>query len=184
MNTNVVMVDQPNIATERFDLRPLRASDAGLVGLYAADSRVAKNTRSIPHPLPPGAVDAMIARTQASGRDEDIWALDGSRAGRPEVMGMVSLTRVDAGRSELSFWIAPAFWNAGLASEAIQALIAANPHRAVTLFAVVMQDNPASARVMTNCGFQYLGDAEAYSVARGATVPTWTYTRKLDKEQN
>ena len=97
---------------------------------------------------------------------------------------MVSLTRVDAGRSELSFWIAPAFWNAGLASEAIQALIAANPHRAVTLFAVVMQDNPASARVMTNCGFQYLGDAEAYSVARGATVPTWTYTRKLDKEQN
>ena len=32
--------------------------------------------------------------------------------------------------------------------------------------------------VLTNNGFQYLGDAEAFSVARGATVPTWTYLRK------
>ena len=47
------------------------------------------------------------------------------------------------------------------------------------MFASVFQDNPASARVLTNCGFEYLGDAESFSVARGATVPTWTYSRKL-----
>jgi RimJ/RimL family protein N-acetyltransferase len=99
-------------------------------------------------------------------------------------MGLISLSRVDQGQSELSFWIAPAFWNAGLATSAIQALIDANPHRASAMFAVVMQDNPASARVMTNCGFQYLGDAEAYSVARGANVPTWTYARKLGQQRN
>ena len=59
------------------------------------------------------------------------------------------------------------------------ALIAANPHGCEALFAQVFQDNPASARVLTNCGFQYLGDAETFSVARGANVPTWTYSRKL-----
>ncbi|MFT4744129.1 MAG: RimJ/RimL family protein N-acetyltransferase, partial [Yoonia sp.] len=44
--------------------------------------------------------------------------------------------------------------------------------------AEMFQVNPGSARVLTNCGFDYLGDAEAFSVARGATVPTWTYTLK------
>ena len=47
------------------------------------------------------------------------------------------------------------------------------------MFASVFQDNPASAKVLTNCGFDYIGDAESYSVARGSQVPTWTYLRKL-----
>ena len=34
----------------------------------------------------------------------------------------------------------------------------------------------ASARVLTNCGFQYLGDAEGHCVARDAVLPTWTYS--------
>ena len=47
---------QPVIETERFDLRPLRKSDRGLIEMYAADKRVATMTTSIPHPLPPGHV--------------------------------------------------------------------------------------------------------------------------------
>ena len=60
----------------------------------------------------------------------------------------------------------------------MRTLIAANPHRAERIFAEVFQDNPGSARVLTNCGFDYLGDAEAFSVSRNAAVPTWTYTLK------
>jgi hypothetical protein len=33
--------------------------------------------------------------------------------------------------------------------------------------------------VLTNAGFDYIGDAEAFSVARNAKVPTWTYVRKM-----
>ena len=170
---------QPVIETGRFDLRPLRMSDAGLIALNAGDVRVARATSSIPHPYPPGAAEALIARAQAETRNEDIWAIDATRAGGPEVMGLVSLSRVDAGQSEIAYWVAPAFWNTGVASATVEALIAANPHDARTIFASVFQDNPASARVLTNCGFRYLGDAETFSVARGATVPTWTYPRKM-----
>ena len=46
------IVNQPVIVAERFDLRPLRVSDAGLIGMNAGDVRVARFTRSIPHPLP------------------------------------------------------------------------------------------------------------------------------------
>ncbi len=47
------------------------------------------------------------------------------------------------------------------------------------MFAEAFQDNPQSARVLTNAGFQYLGDAESFSVARNARVPTWTYVKRL-----
>ncbi|WP_126976625.1 GNAT family N-acetyltransferase [Frigidibacter oleivorans] len=173
------IASQPVIAAERFVLRPLRRSDAGLIALYTGDRRVAEGTRAIPHPLPPGATEAFIARANAADRAEDVWALDGSAEGLAEVLGLVSLTRMDRDQSEVGFWVSPAFWNTGFASEAVAALVAANPHRSRTLFAEVFQDAPVSARVLTNCGFQYLGDAESWSVARNARVPTWTYLRKM-----
>lgn len=166
---------QPVIPGGRLTLRPLRRSDAGLIALYMGDARVARGTRAIPHPLPPGAAEALIARAQAPGRTEDLWAMDGTAAGLPEVVGLIALQRLDRRQSEVSYWVAPGFWNAGLASDAVRALIAANPQGAGTIFAEVFQDSPGAARVLTNAGFDYLGDAEAFSVARGVTVPTFTY---------
>ena len=173
------IVNQPVIETERFDLRPLATSDAGLIALNAGDARVARATTSIPHPLPPGLVEALIARARAEDRIEDIWAMDGSKSGGPEVMGLISLARVDLGRAEIGYWVAPAYWNSGVASAAVEALTAANPQDSAVIYASVFQDNPASARVLTNRGFQYLGDAAAFSVARNAPVPTWTYSLRL-----
>jgi len=173
------ITNQAIIETERFILRPLRKSDSGLLEMHTGDKRVAEATRAIPHPLPPGATEAYIARSQKDDRVEDVWVMDGSAADHAEVLGVVWLTRMDREQSEIAFWVAPAFWNTGLASEAVRAMVAANPHQAKTMFAEVFQDNPASARVITNAGFEYLGDAEAYSVARDAAVPTWTYVKKL-----
>lgn len=172
------------IVTDRFVLRPVRRSDAGLFTLYAGDKRVAEATRSIPHPLPPGAAEAFVARAMAGKGEEDVWVMDGSGHNLAEVLGVISLTRMDEAKwnrdqSEIGYWVAPAFWNTGFASEAVRALVEANPQKSRTIFAEVFQDNPGSARVLTNAGFQYLGDAETFSVARNARVPTWTYLRKL-----
>jgi RimJ/RimL family protein N-acetyltransferase len=173
------VVQQAVIEAERFVLRPLRRADAGLLSLYAGDARVAQMTRTIPHPLPPGAVEAYIARSQDAERTTDTWAIDAAGHGRADLMGVVSLTTLDRGQSEISYWIAPAFWNTGIASDAVKALMAANPRGDKVVYGAVFQDNPASARVLTNASFDYLGDAEAFSVARDAMVPTWTYIRKL-----
>lgn len=175
-----MIVNQTVIETDRFVMRPLRRSDQGLIEMYAGDEALARMTSSIPHPLPPGSVDAYIARSQSEERIEDVWALDGTPLDGPEIMGVIGLKRVDLGKAEIGYWVAPAFWNTGLASVAVRTLIAANPLASDTIYAAVFQDNPASARVLTNCGFQYLGDAESFSVARNAAVPTWTYSLKLD----
>ncbi|WP_415182184.1 GNAT family N-acetyltransferase [Phaeovulum sp.] len=174
-----IITTQPVIVAERFTLRPLRKSDAGLISMYTSDPRVALGTRAIPHPLPPGATEGFVARAMAENRIEDVWALDGSAQGLAEVLGVVSLTRLEEDQSEVGFWVGPGFWNTGFASEAVAALIAENPHKSRTLLAEVFQDNPGSARVLSHCGFEYLGDAESYSVARDARVPTWTYIKKM-----
>ncbi|MGB3245414.1 MAG: GNAT family N-acetyltransferase [Sulfitobacter sp.] len=173
------ITNQPVIETERFDLRPLRRSDLGLIEMYASDARVAMNTATIPHPLPPGVIEAFITRAMAEPRAEDVWVMDSIKSAGAEVAGVISLTHLCRNQSEVGFWVAPAFWNSHLASEAVSALVQANPLRNAAMFATVFQDNPASAKVMTNAGFVYLGDAETYCLARDAAVPTWTYSCKL-----
>ena len=171
---------QGTIQTDRFVLRPMRVSDMGLIELYASDERVAGMTSSIPHPLPPGTTEAFVNRCIAHERDEDVWVIDGHKSGGAEVMGLISLTRMDRDQSEVGYWVAPAYWNTKLASEAVQTLVDANPMANATMFGAVFQDNPASAKVLTHCGFEYLGDAETFRVARDRPVATWTYTLKLN----
>jgi RimJ/RimL family protein N-acetyltransferase len=173
-----------DITAGRFVLRALCRSDAGLISLYTSAKLLAEATQSIPYPLPPGAAEAFVARAMSAEAKGLHWALDGSAAGLPEVLGVLSLKpmegqRAKGGQSEVAYWVAPMYWNTGYASEAVRALIAANPLGDQTYFAEVFQDNPGSARVLTNAGFAYLGDAESYSVARGARVATWTYTLGL-----
>jgi len=174
------IVAQPVIEAPRMILRPLRNSDVGLMTLYASDRRVAEMTTTIPHPLPPGAAEGFVAQAMRSDTDEAVWAMDATDFGGSELLGVISLTHMDRGQSEIGYWVAPAMWNTGFASEAVDALVKANPLQNKTIFGSVFQDNPGSARVLTNAGFEYLGDAEAFSVARNAKVPTWTYLKKLD----
>ncbi|MCC5969376.1 MAG: GNAT family N-acetyltransferase [Pararhodobacter sp.] len=171
---------QPVISAERLTLRPLQQQDRAQLQLFTSDRRVAEGTRSIPHPLPADAAEAFIASALAPEREEDVWALDGTVQGSAGLMGVISLKPLDRGQSQIGYWVAPAFWNTGLASEAVRALVQANPHGNRTLFAEVFQDNPVSARILTNAGFEYIGDAEAVSKARGKSVPTWTYLRRMD----
>jgi RimJ/RimL family protein N-acetyltransferase len=176
----VLPLPLPRYTAERLVLRGLVPDDAGQLAIHTADRRVAEGTRSIPHPLPAGSADAFVAAALRLQRDEDVWAIDGAPSGTAGLLGVVSLKPLDRGQSQIGYWVAPAFWNTGIASEAVRRLVAANPHAARTLFAEVFQDNPVSARLLTHAGFDYIGDAEAVSLARGgASVPTWTYLRRM-----
>lgn len=173
------IISQQVIDSERFTLRPLRKSDAGLLERYSSDERIARSTSHIAHPLPPGATEAYIARVTSEDRSEEVWVLDGSAHGHAELLGVIGLTCIERGQAEIGYWVAPAFWNTGYASEAVTAMLDANPKGCSSIFAEVFQDNPASARVLTNAGFEYIGDAETHSVARGTNVETWTYIKKM-----
>jgi RimJ/RimL family protein N-acetyltransferase len=171
--------DLPPVPAGNLVLRPVRRSDQGLIEHWTSDARVARMTRTIPHPLPPGASEAFVTRLLSSDAQGATWAIDGHEAGLSELVGLISLEPMDRNQWEIGYWVAPAMWNAGIASTAVQALVSANPLGCATLFASVFQDNPASAQVLRNAGFEDLGEAEAFSVARDGLVPTWTFIRRL-----
>ena len=170
--------DQRVVETSRLVLRPIRRGDMGLIEVFASDRRVAEMTGGIPHPLPPGASDTYVTRC-LSGEPEIVWALDADKVGLGQLIGVVSLRPLDRSQSEIGYWVAPVVWNTGLATEAVRALMEANPLGDSQVFGKVFQDNPASARVLTNAGFDYIGDAETFCLARGSVQPQWTYMRQM-----
>ncbi len=171
---------QPEIVTPRMRLRRLRPRDAALIALYGSDRRVAWTTERIPHPYPPGAAEAFIERATAPGAAEWAWALDTGDDEGNGLVGVITLRPTGEDEAGIGYWVAPAFWNTGYASEALEGLLpsaAAAGWRA--LAAEVFQDNPASAKVLTRAGFAYEGEGEVFSLARGAMVPTFRYRRAL-----
>ena len=110
----------PILETPRLTLRALRNSDAGLTSLYTSDLRVARMTSRIPHPNPPGAVEAFIAHANAPTTQETTWAIDASKGFGTELVGVISID--DDG--DIGYWVAPFFWGLGLASEALDAVVA------------------------------------------------------------
>jgi RimJ/RimL family protein N-acetyltransferase len=171
---------QAEIVTPRLRLRRLRPADAGLVALYSSDPRVARMTASIPHPYPPGLAEAYIERSLSAAATETVWAMDAGEEGENGLVGVISLKRSGNDVAEVGYWVAPAFWGTGFASEAVEAIAAwADEHRTAALTAQVFQDNAASTKVLTRAGFRYEGEGEIHALARGAMVPTFRYRREL-----
>jgi len=170
----------PEIRTERLLLRPLRLADAALIGLYAGDARIARMTVSIPHPYPPGLAETFVERIAAGRGPERVWAIDAGAEGENGMIGLIELTPTGGGAGEfaIGYWIAPAFWGTGYASEAVEAI---SDHAlragALRLLAEVTQDNAPAARVLTRGGYDYLGPGETYVTARAALTPTFRYAR-------
>lgn len=177
-----ILTLQPELRTSRLVLRRLQPADAGLIGLYASDARVAKMTTTIPHPFPPGQAEAYVERLLARPGRETVWAID-SRAEQEAsvehengLIGVIGLKVLGDGSAEITYWLAPAFWGTGYASEAVAALLGEAGRRGLpALVAQVFQDNVAAARVLSHAGFAYIGEGEAFSVARNAMVPTFRY---------
>ena len=159
------------IRTNRLVLRPLRSSDAGPIALYASDARLARMTAAIPHPYPPGAAAAYIEGSLNGRRGEEVWAIDATPAGGEELIGAIGLK---AATGELGYWVGAPYWNAGYATEAVEALVqhlfSARGLEALT--AGAFRDNAPSAAVLAKAGFRDSGTAGIWSVARGEEVPS------------
>lgn len=167
------------IATDRLLLRALRPSDSGALGIYASDVRVARMTTAIPHPYPPGQAESFIRRVLSGALKERIWAIAMGSDGEGGFMGIVRLRPTGERTAEISYWVAPAFWGTGYATEAVRAICAAAPGWGIdTVTARVFQDNEAAKKPLLRNGFTFTGPGEAHSVARGAIVPTFDYSKE------
>src|SRR6185312_9712854 len=93
-----------------------------------------------------------------------------------EFVGTVgSFTR--EGDREVTYWIAPARWGQGLASQALRAFLAIELTR--PLYGRVADHNVASAKVLARAGFVEVGSDTAFAPGLGAEISERIY--RLDQ---
>jgi RimJ/RimL family protein N-acetyltransferase len=84
-----------------------------------------------------------------------------------EFVGTVSSFTIE-GEREVSYWIAPARWGQGLASQALRAFLAIEPTRPI--YGRVADHNAASAKVLARAGFVEVGSETSFAPGVGAEV--------------
>ena len=84
-----------------------------------------------------------------------------------EVVGYIASFE-DEGRREITYWIAPATWGCGYASEALRQFLTVERTR--PLYARVANDNLASLHVLAKFGFRPVSETMSYANARDAVI--------------
>jgi RimJ/RimL family protein N-acetyltransferase len=139
-------------------VRPFKVDDAAAIARYANNRDVWITLRDrFPHPytLEDAVAFLGVATTQQPPSDFAI-------ATSEEAIGGIGLHRqsdVHRLSAEIGYWLGEPFWGRGIATRAVRALtewaFATTPLE--RLFACVFATNPASARVLTNAGYQFEG---------------------------
>jgi RimJ/RimL family protein N-acetyltransferase len=75
----------------------------------------------------------------------------------------------DEGHREITYWIAPARWGRGYASEALRQFLTFETTR--PLYARVASDNRGSFRVLEKHGFRPISEMTSFANARNADIP-------------
>jgi len=141
------------LETERLVLRPLRVEDAaGFAALFADDWEAIRHTGRMPYPPTEAAMRSWIRGHLDAGQGFAILRKpEGTMIGAAGFGGTGET-------AELGYALGRAFWGLGLATEAVQALVAFARSRGLSaLEAHSFPDNPASARVLEKAGFEELG---------------------------
>jgi RimJ/RimL family protein N-acetyltransferase len=156
------------LQTKRLMLRAPRPEDAPAVAQLADDRRIAENTAKIPHPYRLADAERFIASANAEGSANFLIALADAT-----LIGVCGIATGEGPSPELGYWLGPAYWGHGFATEAVRAVIdyafADLEHESIQAGARVT--NPASRRVLEKCGFQWTGVALYRIQALASSAP-------------
>jgi RimJ/RimL family protein N-acetyltransferase len=135
-------------------LRPWRASDAASLIRHANDREVWRNLRDrFPHPYTPDDAAAWLTWV-AQQAPCTHWAIEvqGEAAGG---IGLTIGEDVHARVAEVGYWLGRAFWNRGVATEALIAVTehAFAAHDLLRIEAHAFGWNAASMRVLEKAGY-------------------------------
>lgn len=149
------------IQTERLVLRPWRESDAEALFRYASDPDVGPRAGWPPHKT----AEESLAVIRDIFSNDHTWAIELKETG--EAVGCMgyylygeSNIPIGENEAEIGYWVAKPYWNGGLCTEALRAMIdyGFNVEGFEVLWSDFFVDNPASGRVMEKCGFRDTGD--------------------------
>ena len=168
--------------TERLLLRHAWVDDAPELAAAIAHESVAMKLARLPWPY--SLSDARVFLEQERGADDANFLIFARTGGEPRLVGGIGLHDQD-GEVEIGYWLSPAYWGLGFATEAGRAVIDIARHtlKISRLVSGHFIDNPASGRVLRKLGFRPTGRIEPRQcVARGHDVPCQLYAMDLGEE--
>lgn len=159
----------PVLETSRLVLNAPRLEDVRALVDVLDDRRIAEMTANIPHPYRQADAEAWIA---GAWKGPDKPFLIRNRV-TGALVGGVGFTASENNLPEIGYWIAPAAWGRGYATEAAHALVdhLFADEGVATITARVRVVNPASRRVLEKCGFQWIGVGLSRSRLLNSSVP-------------
>jgi RimJ/RimL family protein N-acetyltransferase len=169
--------------TERLTLRHGWIEDAPALARAIAHESVAMKLARLPWPYTLKDAEAWLSPPRGVG-DPNLLIFR-HKDGATALVGGIGLDMAGEHGPELGYWITPAAWGRGYASEAGRAVLEI-ARQTLGLRRIVsghFVDNPASGRVLAKLGFRATGHVEQrHCVARRTRVPCATYELELGAE--
>jgi [ribosomal protein S5]-alanine N-acetyltransferase len=147
----------PTLYTQRLILRKLTPDDIPWLLEHGNNEKISRYILNMPHPFyEPDAVFRISYVVQGfKNRERYVFAICWNESG--EFIGEISL-HVEKRRNiaQLGYWVAEPYWNKGIATEAVNAVIAFafDKIRLDLVFAECHRENHASEKVLINSGFK------------------------------
>ena len=174
----------PKIETERLYLSELRAADVPQIVKYCGNEKIAQYTSHIPSPYKEKDAIFWINSAQQGLRKGTQLTLGiRLKEGNEFIGGMGLIITSVYKRAEIGYWLAEEHWNKGYTSEAAKALIdyAFKNLDLNKITSSYMRYNPASGKVMENCGMFREGEQKDQILKNGVYHDLILYG--LTKEQ-
>jgi ribosomal-protein-alanine N-acetyltransferase len=153
------MLSFPELHTPRLHLRRITADDIPALLKHGNNANIAKYVRSVPHPYTePQAVFRISYVLQGfKEKSRYVFAIILKETG--ELIGETGLHLDNATTAQMGYWIGEEFWNNGLASEAVAAVLKYGFEKLglEKIYATHHEENPASGKVMVNNNMPYRG---------------------------
>lgn len=169
--------------TERLTLRHGWIEDSPALTRAIAHESVAMKLARLPWPY--GLTDAEAWLSQPRAVGDPSLLIFRHQDGATALVGGVGLDMAGEHGPELGYWITPAAWGRGYATEAGHAVLAI-ARETLGLRRIVsghFVDNPASGRVLAKLGFRPTGHVEQrHCLARRTRVPCATYALEVGAE--
>ncbi|MEQ8153271.1 MAG: GNAT family N-acetyltransferase [Clostridiaceae bacterium] len=155
------------LETERLRLRKFKEEDAeNMYNNWASDKEVARYLTWPAHSCVEASKQIIrMWMDDYKNKENYQWAIEMKEIGN--IIGSISLLAVDNEREncEIGYCIGRAFWNKGIVTEALSAVIdfGFNEIGFERMAAYHHIDNPASGRVMEKCDLKYEGTLRKFS---------------------
>lgn len=159
MNQEIKMTNFPTLETERLILNRPTENDLGDLILHLnSDNVFSENTLNIPFPYQNENAEFWIHELVNKGFEEKknfTFAIREKE--NPKLIGAIGihLDKLHL-KAEIGYWIGKEFWNKGFVTEAVREIIrfGFQDLRLNKIYATHFPHNPASGKIMQNCGMK------------------------------